>query len=85
MVIQQQQNKMPSNRKPFPQPAINFTNVRATCFLQTTCPFRVQMIRTNPGGVAYHWLQMCTHVRSEFQGKGVFFQLCPLTLNVREI
>ena len=30
-------------------------------------------------------LTMGTHVRSKFQGKGVFFQLCPRTFNVREI
>ena len=30
-------------------------------------------------------LTMCTHAHSEFQGKDVFFQLCPRTLNVHEI
>ena len=30
-------------------------------------------------------LTMCTHMGSEFQGKRVFFQLCPRTLNVLKI
>ena len=33
----------------------------------------------------YLSLSMCTHRHSKFQGKGVFFQLCPWAFSVRKI